>query len=65
MGIPSSSLSQRVDAGPSVRQNPGRQVGQRDDSRDGALARRRICAHLAKGVEARVRILSKLTKGKD
>jgi DNA-binding GntR family transcriptional regulator len=30
---------------------------------DGALARRRMCAHLAKGVEARVRILSELTEG--
>src|SRR5262245_5713627 len=30
---------------------------------DGALARRRMCAHLATGVEARVRILSELTKG--
>jgi DNA-binding GntR family transcriptional regulator len=35
------------------------------ERKDGALARRRMCAHLDKGVEARVRILSKLTKGND
>ena len=32
---------------------------------DGAVARKRICAHLAKGVETRVRILSELSKGND
>src|SRR5262245_17401579 len=35
------------------------------ERKDGALARRRICSHLAKGVEARVRILSELNKGHD
>src|SRR5262245_62871506 len=35
------------------------------ERQDAALARKRISAHLAKGVQARVRILSTLTKGND
>jgi DNA-binding GntR family transcriptional regulator len=35
------------------------------ERRDAPLARKRICAHLAKGVQARVRILSNLTKGNE